>query len=269
MTLKTPPLAQSELFINPQVLFSKWEPENWSTAPDWQPVIHRFLQTTQALNLGAFLQNRLVAGAIIHPSQPLRALETTPLAQVKVVILGQDPYHGENQADGLAFSVSEGVATPPSLRNIYKEIAQDPALTRQTKPNLPKGLSPSSSLLPWALQGVLLLNTCLTVEHCQPASHSKQGWEALTDEVIKTLWAGNNPVVFMLWGAHAQSKQALMVPREADNLNQVAQTPHLVLTANHPSPLSALRQPTPFIGCGHFGKANAFLEMQGQKPIAW
>lgn len=269
MTLKTPDLTQAGLFINPQVLFSTWEPEKWPVAPDWQPVISRFLRTTTALKLGNFMQNRLAAGACIFPGQPFRALETTPLARVRVVILGQDPYHGLGQADGLAFSVPHGVATPPSLRNINKEIARDPDLRCPVKPNRLWGQSPSSSLLPWAAQGVLLLNTCLTVEQGLPASHSKQGWEVLTDEIIKAIWASSNPVVFMLWGAHAQTKQALFTTKEAKASNQVVQSPHLVLTANHPSPLSALRPPTPFIGCGHFGKANAFLTAHGQQPIVW
>ena len=180
-----------------------------------------------------------------------------------------DPYHGPGQADGLAFSVPHGVATPPSLRNINKEIARDPDLRRPVKPNVLWCQSPTGSLLPWAAQGVLLLNTCLTVEQGLPASHSKQGWEVLTDEIIKTIWSGSNPVVFMLWGAHAQTKQALFTALEAKAANHVVQSPHLVLTANHPSPLSALRPPTPFIGCGHFGKANAFLSAHGLQPIVW
>jgi uracil-DNA glycosylase len=161
-----------------------------------------------------------------------------------VVILGQDPYHGRGQAEGLAFSVAPGVALPPSLRNIFKELQRD---LGTPPPAFPQ---PGGSLVKWARNGVLLLNTTLTVEEGQPASHAGQGWEVLTDAVIRHVAQGSRPVVFMLWGAHAQAKRAVIPPDRG----------HLVLCANHPSPLSALRPPVPFIGCGHFGQARAFRQ---------
>ena len=151
-----------------------------------------------------------------------------------------------------------GRRPPPSLRNIFKEISRDSGLGA----SVPAASLPDASLVRWASQGVLLLNTCLTVEAGGPASHAKRGWEALTDAIVQRLAAQQAPVVFMLWGGHAQSKRQLI-----DNGLTTAQ--HLVLTANHPSPLSALRPPAPFIGCGHFGKANAFLQRRGLTPIRW
>jgi len=187
------------------------------------------------------LQKRLQDGAVIFPPQPLRALELTPPDKVRVVILGQDPYHGRGQAEGLAFSVAPGVAIPPSLRNIFKELQRD---LGEPVPAFP---TPGGSLVRWARHGVLLLNTCLTVEEGQPASHSGKGWELLTDRILQTVSNDASPVVFMLWGSHAQSKRAL-----------IDASRHLVLCANHPSPLSALRPPVPFIGCGHFSQARAW-----------
>jgi uracil-DNA glycosylase len=206
--------------------------------------------------LGQFIRDRLANGAVIYPPEPFRALALTPLHQVKVVILGQDPYHGPGQAQGLAFSVAPGVRLPPSLRNIFKEIAQDPQ--RGKAAEVPR----NGSLEPWARQGVLLLNTCLTVEAGLPSSHAKQGWEALTDRLIGQIAGQPGPIVFMLWGAHAQAKLPLI---DASAFS----SGHLVLTANHPSPLSALRGPQPFMGCGHFSLANNFLQRQGLSPIQW
>ena len=233
-----------------------WAPDQWPVGAGWQPVIDRFLLSAAGRQLGAFMRSRLAAGAVIYPPQPFRALALTPLAGVRVVILGQDPYHGPGQAEGLAFSVAPGVKLPPSLRNIFKE--------RQRDLGLP--LPSNGSLVHWAEQGVLLLNTSLSVEDGQPASHAKQGWEVLTDEIIKTLAQKTEPVVFLLWGAHAQAKQALVT--DGDALTG-AGARHLVLSANHPSPLAALRPPHPFIGCGHFGLANAFLQRLGRPPVAW
>ncbi len=236
-----------------------WAPAQWPVAPDWRPLVDRFLSSDAGLQLGRFIQDRLAQGAVVYPPTPFRALEVTALAEVKVVILGQDPYHGPGQAEGLAFSVAPGVKPPPSLRNMFKEIARDPALRRSS------AVSPDSgSLLAWARQGVLLINACLTVEQGQPGSHAGQGWEVLTDAIIRAVAARPGPVVFMLWGAHAQAKQALIAATGADR--RVA---HLVLVANHPSPLSALRPPKPFIGCAHFSLANQFLQQQGQPAIAW
>ena len=202
-----------------------------------------------------FLQARLDAGASIFPPQPLRALELTPPERVRVVILGQDPYHGRGQAEGLAFSVPPGVPLPPSLRNIFKELVRDLGVPAPAFPR------PGGSLAGWSRQGVLLLNTCLTVEEGRAGSHAGQGWEQLTDALIAQVARGSRPIVFMLWGAHAQSKQALIAANSGPNRGP--DHSHLVLLANHPSPLSATRGPRPFIGCGHFGAARAFRDRQG------
>lgn len=241
---------------------TEWNPQRWPVAPDWEPVIARFLRTQTAQDLGDFIASRLASGAVIYPPQPFRALELTPLANVKVVIVGQDPYHGPGQAEGLAFSVAPGHKLPPSLRNIFKELAREAALGSA-------GIPASGSLLRWAQQGVLLLNTCLTVEQGSPSSHASQGWEALTDAIIEVLLESGRPVVFMLWGAHAQKLGEKMRGKPGFAPAQAAQGRHLVLTANHPSPLSALRPPAPFIGSGHFGRANAFLSEQSEAPIHW
>jgi len=219
------------------------DPLNWPVAPDWQALVAHFFDSEKGSALLAFLQQRLHAGASIFPPQPLRALELTPLASVRVVILGQDPYHGRGQAEGLAFSVAPEVAIPPSLRNIFKELQRD---LGAPPPPFPV---PGGSLVRWARHGVLLINTCLTVEEGQPASHANRGWEALTDAIIQSVSSGPNRVVFMLWGNHAQSKRPL-----------IDASRHLVLCANHPSPLSAQRPPMPFIGCGHFSQARAWRE---------
>ncbi|WP_114968884.1 uracil-DNA glycosylase [Rhodoferax ferrireducens] len=239
-----------------------WAPERWPVDEDWRPVLDRFLASATGQQLGRFLQERLASGAIVYPPQPFRALVLTSLAQVKVVILGQDPYHGPGQAEGLAFSVAPGVKLPPSLRNIFKEIARDPLLANSALPAPTDG-----SLVRWAQQGVLLLNACLTVEDGLPASHARRGWEELTDAIVSAVSNLENPVVFLLWGAHAQTKQGLITANGAHAAS--ARASHLVLTANHPSPLSAMRPPKPFIGCGHFGLANAFLMQHGRTPIAW
>ena len=219
------------------------DPLNWPVAPDWQALVAHFFDSEKGSALLAFLQQRLHAGASIFPPQPLRALELTPLASVRVVILGQDPYHGRGQAEGLAFSVAPEVAIPPSLRNIFKELQRD---LGAPPPPFPV---PGGSLVRWARHGVLLINTCLTVEEGQPASHSGKGWEVLTDAIIRQVSDHSEHVVFMLWGNHAQSKRAL-----------IDASRHLILCANHPSPLSALRPPSPFIGCGHFSQARAWRE---------
>lgn len=237
---------------------TEWAPERWPVSDDWHPVLDRFLASTSGQQLGRYLQERLASGAIMYPPQPFRALALTALAQVKVLILGQDPYHGPGQAQGLAFSVPPGTQLPPSLRNIFKEIGSDPLLDH------PMRAAPGDGCLErWAKQGVLLLNTCLTVEQGQAASHAQRGWEILTDDIVKAVAQKTDPVVFMLWGAHAQAKRTLIT---ATNVGDAA---HLVLTANHPSPLSARRPPQPFLGCGHFGRANAFFQHRGYSPIIW
>jgi uracil-DNA glycosylase len=238
-------------------VLTAWSPELWTVASDWQPLVNRFFVEPTGVELGGFVRERLAAGASIFPAQPLLALALTPLSQVKVVILGQDPYHGPGQAQGLAFSVPTGLKLPPSLRNIFKEIRRDPALG-----TAPLTCPTNGSLVPWAKQGVLLLNTCLTVEAGRPASHAQRGWEALTRAVVQAVAAQSEAVVFMLWGAHAQAIAATI---KAVN----GQSNHLVLTANHPSPLSALRPPTPFLGCGHFSRANSHLLRNKRTPIDW
>jgi uracil-DNA glycosylase len=243
---------------NPERL-TAWNPALWPIDPSWAPVVQGFLASQTGQQLGQFIAQRLADGAVIYPSHVLRALELTPLPEVKVVILGQDPYHGPNQAHGLAFSVRHGNRIPPSLRNIFKEIDRGAAQAAGPAGAPSQGLAAlrSGSLEAWARQGVLLLNTCMTVEAGAPGSHAKQGWEALTDRLIQTVANATEPVVFMLWGAHAQAKRALIKGE------------HLVLMANHPSPLSANRPPQPFMGCGHFAAANDWLQAHGHKAINW
>jgi uracil-DNA glycosylase len=202
-------------------------------------VVDRFFKSARGVALLAFLKRRISEGAVIFPPQPLRALALTPLHAVHTVILGQDPYHRRGQAEGLAFSVAPGQALPPSLRNIFKERQRD---LGEAWPAMP---APGGSLVAWAQQGTLLLNTCLTVEEGVANSHQGKGWEALTDALIAQVSASPGRVVFMLWGAAAQKKRSL-----------IDESRHLVLSANHPSPLSALRSPAPFIGCGHFSFAQ-------------
>ncbi len=253
---------QNELFqrsSEPNRLTS-WQPGNWPVAAGWDEAVAEFLSSAAGQALARSVQARLDAGAVIYPPTPFKALALTPLDQVRVVILGQDPYHGAGQAQGLAFSVAPGIKIPPSLRNIFKEIQRESGkLSVIHAENGDK----SGSLVKWAGQGVLLLNTCLTVEDGMPASHAKLGWEGLTDAFISLVVKHNKNVVFMLWGAHAQAKQALI--RTEDPL----ENEHLVLCANHPSPLSAMRPPAPFMGCGHFGSANTFLANHGISPINW
>jgi len=239
----------------------EWAPETWDVSEGWKALVDPFLHSPSGQALGAFVKARLADGAVVYPPKPFWALALTPLKNIKVVILGQDPYHGAGQAQGLAFSVAPGVKPPPSLRNIFKEIDRDPLLKDGLDSDRTQG-----SLDNWARQGVLLLNTCLTVEDGLPASHAHKGWEALTDAIVKAVAKQATPVVFMLWGKHAQAKKALI---EAAQLNGDLKEQHLVLTANHPSPLSATRKPEPFLGCGHFSAANAFLIKQGVEPIKW
>ena len=226
-------------------------------APAWQAVL-RTDEVKRALDsLSAMLVQRLRSEAVVYPTQPFRALESLTPKAVRVVILGQDPYHGAGQAQGLAFSVPDGVARPPSLRNILTEIEleypDDPSQL-VLKPN-----AANNDLSRWVRQGVLLLNTALTVEDGQPASHAQKGWETVTDALIQVVAKDQNPKVFMLWGAHAQTKQDLLA----------SQPQHLILTCNHPSPLSARRGAKPFIGCGHFKTANAWFLQRNLQVIDW
>lgn len=229
-----------------------WEPEQWPLAEGWGPVVEAFLASTTGLRLASFIRERLAAGAVIYPPRPFRALELTPLHKVKAVILGQDPYHGAGQAEGLAFSVRPGVKLPPSLRNIFKELRCGPD----------EPLPAHGSLTDWAQRGVLLLNTSLTVEDGLPGSHAKKGWEVLTDALLAKVAANASPCVYMLWGAHAQAKAALIEETAARHEREA-----LVLQANHPSPLSASRPPVPFLGCGHFGLAREWLAARGYSGV--
>lgn len=216
----------------------------------WRAVLDPVLASAKSRALGGFLKAEEAAGKAIYPPRGSRlaALELCPLDAVKVVILGQDPYHGPGQAHGLSFSVLEGVRVLPSLVNIYKELHADLGLP----------IPPHGNLSNWARQGVLLLNAALTVEDGKPASHQGKGWEEITDAVVAAVAAKAEPCVFLLWGSHAR-KKALSVPG-------LAHGHHLVLTAPHPSPLSAH---SGFLGCRHFSQANAFLEAQGRGAVDW
>lgn len=216
----------------------------------WRPILSDVLATAESRRLGGFLRAEEEAGKHIFPprGERLTALALTPPEHVRVVILGQDPYHGPGQAHGLAFSVKDGVRVPPSLVNIFKEQQRDLGLPIPQHGNLTR----------WAEQGVLLLNNVLTVEEGQAASHQNMGWEAITDAVVAAVAAQPTPCVFLLWGSHAQKKAARVADLHKEH--------HLVLNAPHPSPLSAHRG---FLGCGHFSKTNAFLESHGSTPIDW
>lgn len=213
----------------------------------WKQALASEFASPYMASLKHFLQEERQAGKVIFPrgSEYFRALDLTPLGQVRVVILGQDPYHGEGQAHGLCFSVRPGVRIPPSLVNIYKEMEDD------------LGIAPARHgyLEYWAKQGVLLLNSVLTVERSLAASHQGKGWEKFTDAVIARVNEQESPAVFMLWGSYAQRKAAFVDTRK-----------HLVLKAPHPSPLSAHNG---FFGSRHFSKANQFLTSNGMEPIDW
>lgn len=214
----------------------------------WKYALSDFLLGEKMDALKAFLLEEKQANKVIYPPSGLifNALNTTPLEQVKVVILGQDPYHGPNQAHGLSFSVQRGVALPPSLRNIFHELHTDLGL------DIPK----HGDLTRWAEQGVLLLNSVLTVEAAQPTSHQKRGWEEFTDHVIDVLNEQREHIVFILWGAYAQRKGQRIDPNK-----------HLILKAAHPSPLAANRGG--FFGCKVFSKTNNYLKQHGIEPIDW
>lgn len=213
---------------------------------DWDQVLAGEFEKDYYLELRKFLKEEY-STRTIYPSMYdiFNALKHTAYSDVKVVILGQDPYHGPNQAHGMCFSVKKGVAVPPSLVNIYKELKEDVGF------EIPN----HGFLESWADQGVLLMNTVLTVRGGQANSHKGKGWEIFTDQVIRHLNDREQPMVFLLWGAHAKSKRQLIT-----NPN------HMILTAAHPSPLSAY---SGFYGCRHFSRTNLFLEEQGMKPIDW
>lgn len=213
----------------------------------WLARLGPMLESEPMQALAQFLRSEKAKGRIIFPPGELmfNAFQQTPFEAVRVVILGQDPYHGPGQAHGLSFSVPEGVPSPPSLQNIFKELERDLGLARPA----------SGTLLPWAKQGVLLLNAVLSVEQAKPGSHQNKGWEAFTDAAIARLSAEREGLVFMLWGAYAQAKGRIIDARR-----------HCVLRAPHPSPLSAHRG---FIGCGHFSTANRYLSARGGTTIDW
>lgn len=213
----------------------------------WAAQVGSELERPYMGTLQAFLRQEEAAGHVVYPAanDVFNALTLTPFENVRVVIIGQDPYHGPGQAHGLSFSVRKGVRLPPSLKNIYKEIEREFGVSMPT----------SGDLSGWAQQGVLLLNATLTVQAAQAGSHQRKGWEQFTDAVIRVINDHHEHVVFMLWGAYAQKKGAI-----------IDRGKHLVLESVHPSPLSAHRG---FIGNGHFGKANAYLKEHGQPIIDW
>lgn len=215
--------------------------------PSWKERIGDYLQRPDMQALSSFLRERKAAGANVYPPGPniFAAFEATPFDAAKVVILGQDPYHGHGQAHGLCFSVLPGVPVPPSLLNIYKEIERDLGISRPDH----------GCLLPWAQRGVLLLNAVLTVEEGRAGAHQGKGWEGFTDHVVDTLNREREGLVFLLWGSYAQAKGKVIDTRR-----------HRVLKAPHPSPLSAHRG---FLGCGHFSATNEYLARHGRGAIDW
>ncbi|WP_336985441.1 uracil-DNA glycosylase [Altererythrobacter aquiaggeris] len=216
----------------------------------WQTVLEPVLTAPEARSLGAWLRAEEAAGKAIYPprGQRMAALELTPLDRVKAVILGQDPYHGPGQAHGLSFSVQDGVKLPPSLRNIFKELASD------------MGCGPplSGDLGEWARQGVLMLNTSLSVEAGQAGSHANRGWEAITNAIVAAAAGRSEPTVFILWGNHAQASAA--------RIPGLASGHHLVLRSAHPSPLSAHRG---FFGSRPFSRTNTFLQAHHRAAVKW
>lgn len=219
-----------------------------SAPKTWESIINDEREKEYFQNVLTFVEQQRNSGKTVYPpqAQVFSAFDMTPFESVRVVILGQDPYHGANQAHGLAFSVLPGVKIPPSLRNMYKELAQDI-----------KGFeAPSHGFLEsWASQGVLMLNTVLTVEEAKAHSHAKCGWESFTDAIIAELNQRSEPIIFLLWGAHAQKKGQVIDAKK-----------HHVLVAPHPSPLSARRG---FFGCQHFSTTNQLLSSIDQQPIDW
>ncbi len=230
--------------------------------PSWRRWLDAEFQLPYMQALRAFLAAEKARHKVIYPrgAQMFAALDSTPFDAVKVVIIGQDPYHGPNQAHGLCFSVQPGVPVPPSLHNVFAEIADDLGATDASDAaggtGAPIRIPPGRGCLTgWARQGVLLLNAVLSVEQGRAASHQGQGWERFTDRIVTVLNDERDGLVFLLWGGYAQRKGAIVDRRR-----------HLVLTAPHPSPLSAHRG---FLGCRHFSQANRYLAQQGQLPIDW
>lgn len=219
-----------------------------SIGNDWDILLKDEFEKEYYQTLRKFLYNEYFhSGVNIYPPMDdiFNALRYTSCENTRVVILGQDPYHGYDQAHGLCFSVKEGTPPPPSLKNIFKELYNELGITEPR----------TGELIGWAKQGVLLLNTTLTVRESSPQSHKGRGWEILTDRIIQVINEKDEPVVFMLWGGNARAKKSLITNKK-----------HLILECAHPSPLSAYNG---FFGCGHFRKANDFLQSRGLKPIAW
>ena len=217
---------------------------------DWAEILQEELKKPYLIHLRAFLEKERLVGKKIYPPEQeiFSSLALTPFHKVSVVLIGQDPYHGEGQAHGLSFSVRKGVPIPPSLKNIYKELLDDVGVPIPTHGCLEK----------WAKQGVLLLNATLTVEQSQPLSHHKRGWEEFTDACVYALLKNRKNLVFLLWGKNAQEK--------ALKYRELLQANHLVLQAAHPSPYSAMNG---FFGCRHFSKTNAYLKEHGKQEIDW
>ncbi len=215
--------------------------------PSWGKVLESYFQTDEWKRLADFVRGEYLSKKVYpHPKNVFNAFNSTPFNKVKVVIIGQDPYHNPGEAHGLCFSVQPGVKVPPSLQNIYKELESDLGI----KKDFTKG-----DLTDWAKQGVFLMNAVLTVRHNQPGSHANKGWEKFTDEVIKQLSDRKENLVFLLWGNYAKQKGTL-----------IDRTQHLILKSTHPSPLSAHYG---FLGCKHFSKTNTYLQQHHQQPINW
>ena len=225
--------------------------ELMDSGSDWGSLLRAWRDSPAGRALMTAVDARVATGRTVFPSDVFRALRLTPMAEVRVVVLGQDPYHGTGQAEGLAFSVPVGQVCPPSLRNIFKELQRDLGLLPPPRR--------AAGLQRWAAQGVLLLNSALTVEEGRAASHARLGWSSLTGMLMQALLDDRRPKVFMLWGANAQAAVEMSMD----------QGPHRVLRCNHPSPLSARRPPAPFLGCGHFGEASRFLSASGQGAVDW
>ena len=220
--------------------------------PSWQVVLAEELKKPYVAQLADFVENEYALSKLpVYPPKELifNAFLQTPFREVKVLIVGQDPYHGPNQAHGLSFSVPNGVKAPPSLQNIFKELESDLNIPRPEH----------GCLLSWAKQGVMLLNATLTVVKGQPLSHHNKGWETFTDAVVSKLMERDDPVIFVLWGKSAQDKCRFLN-------NKCGQSRHFILTAAHPSPFSARNG---FFNCRHFSKINSLLEEQGKSPISW
>jgi len=215
----------------------------------WKKQLSDYLDSEHFRQTAEFVGEQYLSTKTIYPEPKniFKALELCPFDQVKVVILGQDPYHGPDQAMGLSFSVLKKTTIPPSLKNIYKEIESDIGE--------PSTCLPSGDLSSWAEQGVLLLNSVLTVESGEPGSHAKKGWEEFTDEIVKKVSNKKENIVFLLWGSYAQKKG-----------EQIDREKHLVLETSHPSPLGVYRG---FNGCKHFSRCNEYLQNQNKKPIVW